>query len=306
MASKKQRLISDCSNLPYSRARAGLILAPSPKAEAIPALDFDNITTLKIRELTGQPILKWPIQIPDVDPRGVPLGPDFKCWKEARDGKTGVSANWYSIKSGRYQPCHSHLESKLRAYFEMSPFVVACRTQYPSWDKDEYQRYSSSNMSFPTNKVMTIDFMLTLSIPGIPFFLHHGVSGKPRGQIDLKPTKARHEREVDSLWKWGGTHEVCDEFTIQECEYSNYILLRSWLLWTDIEARMGDAELLAQALKKTKAQGSLDRILSMVGKRFGHSLNVTYRIFSVAVFLGHLRLNHRYALRPTMPLYILQ
>ncbi|OWW20764.1 hypothetical protein [Noviherbaspirillum denitrificans] len=231
---------------------------------------------------------------------------NFECWKKAREGKTGISGNWYSLKGSRTQACHSMLEARLRAFFDMSPFVLECRTQYPSWNREEYEKYFLASKPFPNNKVMTIDFMLTLSIPGIPYLLYHGVSGKPREQINHEKSKARHEREADSLSKWGCTHEVLDEFTISDTEYSNYLLLKQWFKWTDVSACMHDAAELAESLLKSKAKGNLDRVLPMVGRRLGHDRDHAYRLFGVAAFLGHIWIDHRFPLRIERPLVVLR
>ncbi|GIZ51921.1 hypothetical protein NCCP691_19350 [Noviherbaspirillum aridicola] len=260
----------------------------------------------RLRELKGRPVLEWPVRVPERDPRGITTGKDFECWKKARDGRTGVSGNWYSVKTGCMQVCHSLLEARLRSYFDMCPFVVECRTQYPSWDREEYQRYYSAGKRFPKNKVMTIDFMLTLAIPGLPYLTYHGVSAKPRALISGGAVVARHEREASAIWVWGGTHEIMDEFTVPDIEHENYLLLKSWLLWTDIQSRMEHAHALAQAIKRSNARGPLDRTLPMIGKRLGFDRDDSYRLLAVAVFLGYLWLDHRFPLRISEPLCLLQ
>jgi hypothetical protein len=233
------------------------------------------------------------------------MGSDYQPWKNARDGRTGISGNWYSIKSERVQPCHSLLEARLRAYFDMCPFVLECRTQYPSWDREEYERYYREGKPFPKNKVMTIDFMLTLSIPGRANLVYHGVSGKPKEQIPARKTVARHEREAETIAKWGSTHEVMDEFTVPDVEYRNYLLLKSWFLWTEIEASMKSASVLASAISRSNRRGPLDSVLSTIGKRFGFTRDDSYRFFGVAVFLGYLWLDHRFPLGINKPLILL-
>lgn len=255
-----------------------------------------------IRALTGNPHLDWPIRLPAEDPQGWLTGANHKPWKKASDGKTGISGNWYGLKSGKVQPCHSLLEAKLRAYFDMCPFVLDCRTQYPQWNREKFERYYRSGKPFPKNGVMTIDFMLTLAIPGVPYLLYHGVSGKPHAFLDEPKTISRHIREWKALASWGSTHEVMTELSIPRIEYSNYLLLKSWLLWTDIEANITPALSLVEAICSSKIEGTLDRLLSMIGKRQGHCIHTSYRLFAIAVFLGYLRVNHRFKLRPNLPL----
>ena len=261
---------------------------------------------LRLRELRGRPVLKWPPRVPERDPRGIATGKNFECWKKAKDGRTGISGHWYSVKTGCMQVCHSLLEARLRSYFDMCPFVVECRTQYPSWDREEYHRYYLAGKRFPKNKVMTIDFMLTLAIPGLQYLTYHGVSAKPRAFTSEPSVVSRHKREAGAIWAWGSTHEIMDEYTVPDTEHENYLLLKKWFLWTDIGAHMERAQILAQAIKKSNAKGALDRTLPMIGKRFGFGRDDSYRLLAVAVFLGYLWLDHRFPLRVSEPLILLR
>lgn len=258
-----------------------------------------------LRELSGRPVLDWPIRLPERDPRGVASGDGFQSWKRARDGKTGISGTWHSVKSNPMQPCHSLLEAKLRAFFDMCPFVLECRTQYPSWDPDEYKRYYLDGKRFPKNKVMSIDFMLTLSVPGRAGLVYHGVSGKPSKDICGAKTIRRHRREAEAISKWGASHEVMHETTVSDVEYRNYLLLKSWFLWTDVTASMQSAQLLGSAIGRSKAWGPLDKVLPAIGKRLGFTRDDSYRFFAVAIFLGYLWLDHRFPLRITEPLVLM-
>lgn len=310
MDKSKNFYLGGGSSLPFIKQRVcrnttGAVRLGCVNMDSALAMSGREGGTLRLRELSGRPTLDWPIPLPDRDPRGIAMGKGFECWKKAREGKTGVSGNWYSIKTGGMQACHSLLEARLRSYFDMCPFVVECRTQYPSWDRDEYERYFLAGKGFPKTKVMTIDFMLTLSLPGLPYLLYHGVSAKPRALIPETKTVARHERETSDISKWGGTHEVMDEFTVPDTEYRNHLLLKSWFLWTDIEGNMNSAFNLAFAIKQSKTQGPLDRVLPMVGKRLGFDRDESYGLFGVAVFLGYLWLDHTYSLGIKEPLILL-
>lgn len=307
MDRRKCFYIAAGSSLPFIRERP----SPYPKQTkiqdtiSVPITNDDAHPRLLLRELTGRPILQWPIQLSAADPRGVPTGRDFDCWKKARDGRTGISGNWYSIKTGRMNACHSMLEARIHAYLDMCPFVVEFRTQYPSWSQEEYARYYEAEKRFPKNKVMTIDFMVTLRIPGWPHYLYHGISGKRRAEIAVPRTIRRHRREVSQISLWGGTHEVMDEFTVPDREFDNYLLLKQWFLWTDIAEHMDAAYEFAHAVTQSKAKGSLDRVLAMIGRRFGHDRDASYRLLGVAVFLGYLWLDHRFRLNIDFPLVLL-
>lgn len=262
--------------------------------------------TFRLREYGLRPVLNRPVSLPERDPRGVPMGNDFECWKRARDSKIGMPGDLYSLKTGRMQATHSMLEGRLQSYFDMCPLVVDFRTQYPSWDRDEYERYFLAGQPFPKVKVMTIDFMLTLSVPGIPDLIYHGISAKPRALINSPKIVARHLREATALSKWGATHEIMDEFTVPDQEYKNYLLLKTWILWTDMDSHKASAFDLAETVKRSKAQGSLDRVVSMLGRRLGFDRDEAYSLLGVAIFFGFLWLDHKYPLSVTEPLMLIK
>lgn len=305
------KILTDGVSLPFIKQRPTRheLKATEYKGLASAACSSSSLSLERpsrcLRQLSGRPTLDWPIRLPAKDPRGVAMGCGFESWKKAREGRTGISGNWYSIKTGRMQACHSLLEARLHAYFDMCPFVLECRTQYPSWNREEYERYYFAGKPFPKTKVMTIDFMLTLSVPGVPHLVYHGVSAKPKALISGEKTIARHQREAIAIRSWDSTHEVMDEFTVSDVEYKNYLLLKSWFLWADIEVHMGAALDLAVAIKKTKSQGPLDRVLPMIGRRLGFSRNESYRLFGIAVFLGYLWLDHQFPLNVSEPLVLL-
>ncbi|WP_234775379.1 hypothetical protein [Paraburkholderia tropica] len=154
---------------------------------------------------------------------------------------------------------------------------------------------------------MTIDFMLTLQIPGYPFRLYHGVSGKPASFVELPSVKKRHGRELEQLWDWGSTHEVMTDATMTDREFRNYRRLFSYMYRTeDIKGHTLATAEFARALKATTAQGSLDRVIRMISKRLGYSFMSGYRLFGLAHFLGYLQWDHRHAVAPELPMMILK
>ncbi|MGF6442604.1 hypothetical protein [Paraburkholderia youngii] len=307
MVKSEPKIIGACSHLPFSRGEAACLRQTVRDIDDKKPYDHDQVETLALRQISGNPILRWPIELPPHDPAGVSSAGEFQCWKKACDSKIGIAGVYFSRKSGGRASCHSFLEEKLLRYFEMCPFVVEIRTQYPSWDWSTYYRYVQSGRRMPTAKVMTIDFMLTLQIPGYPFRLYHGVSGKPLSLLTDDRVIERHDREAQQIWKWGCTHEVMTEWTVSGIEHINNRRLLSFMLHTDdLENYVVHAAELARALKATTAKGSLDRVLSMVGRRLGWGQRVAYRIFGIAHFLGYLRWNHRFELNRSNSMMLLK
>ncbi|TCG05114.1 hypothetical protein BZM27_36080 [Paraburkholderia steynii] len=259
---------------------------------------------LRLRELTGRPTLTWPIVVPPRDGRGIKTGVAFECWKKPQDSRNGIASYQFSIKRQGVLNCHSGLEARLLLYFDFCPFVLEARTQYPSWSREEYHRYVEERRRFPKQKVMSIDFMLTLRIPDLPYVVYHGVSAKPYSLIHTKSVEKRHEKEASRLSEWAASHEVMDEYTVSDTEYANYLLLNEWMIHVDIGRYWSAAFEFASDVMRSSATGSLDRILGMLGRRRGYNLNESYRLFAVAVFMGYLVVDHKFQLDVDEPLML--
>jgi len=131
---KRQGCRFDCSALPFSRKKAETAGEIPEVVQPQEQIDLLGKKQIRLRELTGSPILQWPISLSPLDARGLKTGPSYESWHNAQVGRTGLSGNFFGIKSGRHHPVHSALEGRLRAYFDMCPYVLDVRTQYPSWD----------------------------------------------------------------------------------------------------------------------------------------------------------------------------
>ncbi|MFL9954389.1 hypothetical protein PQR65_13395 [Paraburkholderia nemoris] len=305
MAETKQMIIGDCSHLPFSRAEAVRLRVLGEEVETKLPFDPSHPEKVFLRSLAGRPILDWPVALPPRDPRGVESAETFECWKNASASKVGIAGSYFSFKAGGRTALHSHLEARLLRYFEMCPFVAEIRTQYPAWDREKYLWCSERGNRMRKSDVMTVDFMLTLQIPGHPFRVYHGVSGKPAALVGNEKVVSRHGREEDTLWKWRCTHEVMTEETIGEIEFSNYRRLFALMLHVeDIGAHAPAAEQLAHVLYETNARGSLNRVLGMVAKRLGWSLAHGYLLFGIGHFLGYLRWDHRFLLARRLPMML--
>lgn len=328
MVARPLRIIGDCSHLSFSREKGAELrgeaisnglrttswypwsmrtVLPRSEAEVVeyrPSKDLGS-GQMRLRKLTGAPILDWPIELPERDPRGILSAEKFECWKKASDSREGVAGYYFSLKAHGQVALHSHLEARLLAYFEMCPFVVEIRTQYPQWDRDAFLAYCREGRLFARSELMTIDFMLTLKIPGVPYRVYHAVSGKPFAHLELERVKRRHKREADGLEKWGCTHEVMTEKTLSDIEYESYLRMFTHMGQVENEelGRLaGSASKMASALLETAARGDARRVVTMVGKRLGWDSNTSFRLLAIALFLGYLRWDAEHLYSPAEPL----
>lgn len=265
-----------------------------------------NDTGFYLADLPGRPFLEWPPALPEFDPRGHPNATEFEGWKKAQASKVGIAGNFASIKGRGRVACHSNLERRLLFSFEMNPYVVEIRTQYPEWNSDYYWTLKELGLRMRKRDLITIDFMLTLKIPGRPGFHYHAVSCKPYGYLIKGTVKRRHRREVAALAKWGCTHEVMTEHSLTDLEDDNNQRLTDFMgrskqkiaLYTD------DTRRFAECLLSLPFGGTADKLVGTVCKEFRWSLGKGYRCLALAHFRGLLEIDHKYPLLPESRLVV--
>lgn len=305
MAYPKRRLIADCSHLPYTPDDAERILRTGQ-------LDYihsfprpENKTGFYLSDLPGWPILSWPPELPKYDPRGHLSTPNFEPWKKAQDSRIGIAGNYFGFKGSGLTPSHSGLEGRCLYHFGMNPFVIEVRAQYPEWKRSIYQEYKSMNLRMPKRCVITIDFILTLKIPGRSGLHYHAVSVKPYEYLKKLSVQERHQREVELLGEWGCTHEIMTEHTITQREHVNNMRLFEYMKKVeDISIYQEAASNMAMVMLNELMPGACDQLISIAANHFGWSLDEGYRIFAIANFLGYLAINHEYEILPDKSLVL--
>lgn len=199
-------------------------------------------------------------------------------------------------------PCHSNLEYAHLICFEMNPFVVEIRNQYPEWNRAKYLELKEIGARMPKKSLITIDFVLTLKIPGRTGFHYHGISTKPYSLLSQKSVKQRHEREEKMLAEWGCTHEIMTEYTFTENEVINNQRLAQYMLHTaNIEEHEGEAEALAEVLQQSTEKQSYDFKMENMAEIFGWTRDKAYKILAIANFLGIISIDHEDEIFPEAP-----
>ncbi|ORC47437.1 hypothetical protein B2G74_20095 [Burkholderia sp. A27] len=151
--------------------------------------------------------------------------------------------------------------------------------------------------------------MLTIQIPGMPYPIYHGVSGKPEAHLGRGKVKARHKREAEGLWEWGATHEVMTELSVTDIEYESYRRMFEHMKYVELEemeSLVDDSKKLAENLLVSNATGDTSRVVSMVGKRFRWDKAKSFRLLAVAIFLGYLKWDVRFLYAPLEPLRLVR
>ena len=280
------------------RIRTTGLLKPEPLKYPPP----HNPTGFNLADLKEPTILQVPIEVPTHDPRGHPCAVNFESWKRIKDCRFGIASNTFSHKGHGHVACLSNLERIGLSHFEMNPYVLEIRSQYPEWDRGKFAQRLIRGDDIPKNGVMTIDFMLTIKLPGSSQLHYHGVSFKPYKDLELDNNPERHERERQALGLWGATHEIMTEHTFSEREdVNNQRLFQYMLHVTDINHYAKLARDFAKKLLSSKAKGTYDRVITINANAMGISRDEGYRCYALAHFLGYLRFDHQHELLPKSP-----
>lgn len=298
--------IADSSPLPFTPADAQRI-ARTGQLDALPSIPRPgSLSNFYIEDIKGNSVLEWPRELPNYDPRGHHSAPKFEHWKKAQDSKIGIAGNYPSFKGCGLVPCHSALERRHLSYFEMNPHVIEIRAQYPEWDRSSYRLHESLGLNMPKRGLITIDFVLTLKIPGETVLRYHAVSSKPHGQLADPAVQRRHQREFDLLSRWGCTHQIMTEHSVTRRQAINCHRLFEYMRYVeDIGALRESALHMANALLSQKTRGTCDQRIKAATDRMGLCLNEGYRVFAVANFLGYLEIDQKYEILPDHPLVLL-
>ncbi|MFC0167608.1 hypothetical protein ACFFKC_05900 [Pseudoduganella danionis] len=305
MAQRSRVIFGDTTGLQFENPKLKTAKRTRPLVEYLSS-DDENTPVQRLRNLGGETVLEWPPVVPDFDPRGHrSVRNNYRPGKNAKASKTGLPGYVYSHKAAGNVPFHSNLEERLIIALELCPYVVEIRVQYPEWDEARLVRIVEQGGRMSKSEIMTLDIVATLKLPGCAEPKYHVISGKPSSLVEKPENQRRHSRERDAVCSWDATHEVMTELTVSYSEHGSNLLLLAFMRdvkniedWTD------SAKAFANALKRTRIRGSLDRVLNIVSRRFNWDINTGYRIFSIAHFLGYLAWDHNYKLAIDRPMML--
>lgn len=256
--------------------------------------DLDNIDA----------VLDFPSKLPDFDRRGArSVTNGYKPHHKATVSKVGIAGNMFIFKARGLTPFHSHIEEKVILHCEFYRHVVEIRVQYAIWDRDKFIRYNRAGRRFPKTAVKTLDIMLTIQIPGLPYLTYHVISVKPSALLDKPAVKKRLALEREMLAAVGITHEVVTEEYVTKLEHNNNLRFSEYMCFTEVEdlaLLKPVAEMFAIALARTDAKGSNDRVIAMIMKRhpFNGTRDLGYKLLGIACFFNFIRWDHDHKFAP--------
>lgn len=262
----------------------------------------------RLSDLDGvDAVLDFPPKLPDRDRRGArSVTNGYQPHHKATVSKVGIAGNMFVFKARGLTPFHSHIEEKVILHCEFYRHVVEIRVQYAIWDRDKFIRYNKAGKRFPKTAVKTLDIMLTIQIPGLPYLTYHVISVKPSALLNNPAVQQRLTVEREMLAEAGITHEVVTEEYVSQMEHNNNLRFSEYMCFTEVDdlaLLKPIAEKFALALEATNAKGSADRVLTMIAKRepFNGTRDLAYKLLGIACFFNFIRWDHRKKFGPDLP-----
>ncbi|NOV24737.1 hypothetical protein E5S69_14600 [Cupriavidus necator] len=251
--------------------------------------------------------LPWPLNVPSVDPYGVDGGAAYVPHLLARDvkGWSIPSDNPFSKNGFASVPAHSEQEQRVQLACFFCPHVLDIRAQYYYTDDEMDWRILNGNR--PGRKELpTLDLMLTINCPWTNKVVYHAISVKHEDRRDDDKEKRRMNRDIEFCKQYGFTFEMLGSDSFPETEAGNHWALFSFLRYQNLNDLYKPAREFSHFLNTSKAQGTADKVLGRIGKRFGLDVEDSYRLFAAAVFFGFVRMDMTHPLEADEKLVIMR
>ncbi|MFL9869236.1 hypothetical protein PQR67_34130 [Paraburkholderia fungorum] len=239
------------------------------------------------------------IPMPEEDSRGFPYR--LPETKRPTDSKTGESGIYVGIKGTCVY--HSQTERIALHFADFNSRVRAIRTHLPFYDAPRFIKLYTGGEPIWAHFAATIDIDVAYLPDNGTALLQHGFSCKDTPEEFTKPKVIRRaEREQAFYESINGTWEgvTKDYFSINE--YDNYEYILKHIRRSDVFPLSRDAESVASLWKSQRGEGSVNEVLGKLAKKLGVDGHHVFRLTCVAIYLGFLRIDHRYVFELCAPL----
>lgn len=259
---------------------------------------------MKILELPLPFFTPANVMLPVRDAYGISHGTEYEAFKTARQGMISTRATLRGLKFRRRYEALSQNELRPLLIFSFNPYVVDMRDQYPIYESACFDRAVAQGKRMRTSEVMTIDMLLTIVSPIDGSLHYHGISIKDsRARLD-EFDERRRMREQAALEKRNWTFELLRGGEFSNIAYYNYFFLYRNVRETNVFEYYRPARDFSKIVVSSSLRGNLDGIMGRIAKRMGISLDLAYRLFSIATAFGFLTPDNTRRLAVDAPLHL--
>lgn len=239
------------------------------------------------------------VDLPERDTRGFPLKlPELK---RPTDSKTGESGVYVGIKGTCVY--HSQTERVALHFADFNTNVMAIRTHLPFYDTERFVKLYEAGLPIWANFAATIDIDIVHSPDGGATLFQHGVSCKDQLDEFAKPEVVRRaKREEDFYRSIFGSWEGVTKGYFPEIEYDNYEYILINIRRSDVFGLSEDAAAVACFLKRRGMTRPVNELLGPIARKLGFDESHVFRLACVAIYLGYLRIDHRFQFTRDAPI----
>ncbi|MGA7779108.1 MAG: hypothetical protein WCA85_15565 [Paraburkholderia sp.] len=253
---------------------------------------------MKIFELPQTNPLSANRTIPNVDSRGFHYK-DFETMKP-EDSKLGDAGFYVGIKATCVY--HSQTERIALHFLDFNTRVLTMRTHYPYYEEERFAKKYLSKAPIWRKEVATIDIDILYENDDFEL-AQHGVSCKDKEEEFLTQKVVRRSaRDHEFYAGINGTWEPVVKNYFARKEYDNYEFILKHIRKSNVLALNEEALIVSQLWKKRGLKRPMDSLLEPFARKIGTDKHHLFRLTCVAIFLGHLRLDHKYEFNLRTPL----
>lgn len=197
---------------------------------------------------------------------------------------------------------HSQTERRALHFLDFNTRVVIMRTHLPYYDETKFAQKYLSSAPIWKNEVATIDID-TLYVTDSDELAQHGISCKDKEEeFQAKKGLRRSARDQAFYEGINGTWEPITKDYFPDVEYDNYEFILKHIRKTNVAALNEDAFFVAQLWKKRGLKKPVGALLDIFARTVGVDRDHLFRLTCAAIYLGHLRLDHRHEFNLRTPL----
>lgn len=197
---------------------------------------------------------------------------------------------------------HSQTERRALHFLDFNTRVLVMRTHLPYYDETKFVEKYMSNAPIWKSEVATIDID-TLYETEDGELAQHGISCKDKEEeFQAKKGLRRSARDQAFYESINGTWEPIVKDYFPDVEYDNYEFILKHIRKTNVTALNEQALFVSQLWKKRGLKKPVGALLDPFARTIGADRDHLFRLTCVAIYLGHLRLDHRYEFNLRTPL----
>lgn len=221
--------------------------------------------------------------------------------KKPEDSKNGDAGFYVGIKATC--PYHSATERIALHFLDFNTRVRMFRTHLPMYNAEKFARKYEAGEPIWANEVATVDIDVLYELDDGMTLAQHGISCKEEWEdFEKRPEARRADREKAFYASMGATWEPVAKSYFEPKEYDNYEFVLKHIRRSNVFALAEQAEPVAKLWLRYGTEDTVNGLLDSFTRALRTDRHHLFRLTCVAIYLGLLRLDHRYQFKFVAPI----